>query len=69
MFFIGFPMTIYYVGCEYIEYDSLGQYVCENEDPTAGEFTTLDAATAYAAQLESDPNVFNTYIQTVDPPL
>jgi len=56
-------MTIYYVGCEYIEYDSDGQYVCENEDPTAGEFTTLEAAEAFAAELKSEDNVFKVYIQ------
>jgi len=62
-------MTIYYVGCEYIEYDSDGQYVCENEDPTAGEFTTLEAAEAFATELKSDPDVFKTFIQTSDTPL
>lgn len=62
-------MTTYIVGCEYIEYDSHGQYVCENDDPMAGQFSTLDAATAFAAQLKTDPNVFKTYIQTSDAPL
>ena len=62
-------MIYYIVGCEYIEYDSLGQFVCENADPVAGEFTSLQEATAYAAELKSDPDVFKTYIQTSDTPL
>lgn len=62
-------MIYYIVGCEYIEYDSLGQFVCENEDPQAGEFTTIEAAEAFATELKSNPDVFKTYIQTSDTPL
>jgi hypothetical protein len=61
-------MTTYIVGCEYIEYDSDG-IGTENDDPIAGQFSSLDEATAFAAQLKSDPNVFKTYIQTSDAPL
>ena len=51
-------MTTYIVGCEYMEYDTNGQFIGHNEDPIAGEFTSLDAATAYAEELKSDPSVY-----------
>ena len=62
-------MIYYIVSCEYIEYDSDGQFVCENEDPVAGEFTNLQDAQAFVEELRSDPAVFKTYIQTSDTPL
>ena len=57
-------MLKYIVGCEYIEYDNNGQFVCENEDPWAGEFTTIEDAEAYATELIAEPDIFKVYIQT-----
>lgn len=62
-------MTIYIVGCKYCEYDSAGILIGDNEDPIAGEFDTLAEAQAYQAELNADPDVYRTYIQTSDTPL
>lgn len=61
MFFIGFPMTIYYVGVRYLDSEDT-----ITEDPTAYSFTTEFAARQYIDTLKFQPDVYDTWL-TIDP--
>jgi hypothetical protein len=58
-----YSLLVYFVvGCEYEEYSPEGDWLCENEDPVAGVFTSEAEALAFVTELKASPEVFKVYL-------